>query len=86
MVRSFESWTITRPALQPTRCRTTGNEQRAESDAASPIRQPCECCWFGDNATLSNAGALGEAVDDCDEFLVAVLVTPGGLDEVCGFE
>jgi hypothetical protein len=22
-----ESWTITRPPLQPTRCRTTGNEQ-----------------------------------------------------------
>jgi hypothetical protein len=28
--------------------------------------------------------ALGEAVDDCDEFLVAVPVTPGELDEVCG--
>ena len=38
---------------------------------------------WGDNATLSNAGALGEAVD-CDEFLVAVPVTPGELDEVCG--
>jgi hypothetical protein len=39
---------------------------------------------MGDNATLSNAGALGEAVDDCDEFLVAVPVTRVGLDEVCG--
>ena len=29
-------------------------------------------------------GALDEAVDDCDEFLVAVPVTPGELDEVCG--
>ena len=33
--------------------------------------------YVGDDATLSNAGVLGEAVDDCDEFVVAVAMTPG---------
>src|SRR6185312_11070463 len=34
-----ESWTITRPALHPTRSRSPENEQSAESDACSPIQQ-----------------------------------------------